>query len=101
MTRTDYALLTYDLESGYSRPEWEGKRKFRSMTFSEVEVLHGSFQAINNKGKVVTVRANGACKTWKRTPGKLQLPIKYGMYEYAYITFEDYLPTGIVPVVAL
>ena len=38
---------------------------------------------------VVQVRANGQCKTWKRDPERFQLPIKYGLYEYSYITNEN------------
>lgn len=34
-------------------------------------------------------RANGKCKTWKRSPEKFQLPIKYGLYDYGYINEEN------------
>jgi hypothetical protein len=39
--------------------------------------------------KQYTWRANGKCKTWKRDPTRFQLPIKYGLYTYGYITNEN------------
>jgi hypothetical protein len=35
-------------------------------------------------------RVNGQVKTWKRNPEKVIIPVKYGLYNYDYIT-EDYL----------
>lgn len=34
-------------------------------------------------------RANGQCKTWKRSPERFKLPIKHGLYNYGYITEEN------------
>jgi hypothetical protein len=34
-------------------------------------------------------RRNGATKTWKRTPGKFQVPVKYGLRSYDYIRDDD------------
>lgn len=34
-------------------------------------------------------RANGKCKLWKREPERFQLPIKYGLRSYGYITEEN------------
>ena len=31
-------------------------------------------------------RVNGKVKTWKRDPNEVQVPIKYGMFGYGYIT---------------
>jgi hypothetical protein len=39
--------------------------------------------------KVTNVRANGKCKTWKRSPERFQLPFKYGMYGHGYITEDN------------
>ena len=35
------------------------------------------------------VKVNGAPKTWKKNPHRVQIPYKYGMYEYGYITESD------------
>jgi hypothetical protein len=37
----------------------------------------------------VGVRRNGATKTWKTRPGEFRIPVKYGMYEYFYITDKN------------
>ena len=31
------------------------------------------------------VRVSGAPKTWKRTPGRVEVPVKYGLYESAHV----------------
>ena len=35
------------------------------------------------------VRRNGATKTWKTRPDEFRIPVKYGLYEYAYITQDN------------
>jgi polyphosphate kinase 2 (PPK2 family) len=42
----------------------------------------------NSTGRI-RVRRNGKTKTWKLTPEKFQIPVKYGLYEYGYITNEN------------
>ncbi len=39
-----------------------------------------------DKRTPIEVRRNGKTKTWKTRPGEFQIPVKYGMYEYFYIT---------------
>jgi hypothetical protein len=34
-------------------------------------------------------RRNGATKTWKTRPNEFKVPVKYGLYEYFYITHEN------------
>ena len=34
-------------------------------------------------------RVNGKVKLWKRSPGKIQIPVKFGLYIYGYITEKD------------
>ena len=34
-------------------------------------------------------RVNGAVKLWKRSPERIQVPIKHGLYSYDYITEHD------------
>lgn len=34
-------------------------------------------------------RVNGNVKTWKRQPERLQIPVKYGLYGYDYLTEND------------
>lgn len=44
---------------------------------------------VHNAIKIMKWRANGKCKTWKRNPERFQLPIKYGIYTYGYITEDN------------
>ena len=34
-------------------------------------------------------RRNGANKLWKRSPERFRIPIKFGLYDYAYITEDN------------
>ena len=36
--------------------------------------------------KPLTVRRNGQTKTWKTRPNEFSIPVKYGLYEFGYIT---------------
>jgi len=39
----------------------------------------------NYDGSPQRWRVNGKVKTWKRSPEKVQVPIKYGLYSYDYL----------------
>jgi len=39
----------------------------------------------NSDGSPQRWRVNGAVKTWKRTPSRFQVPLKYGLYGYDYL----------------
>ena len=43
----------------------------------------------NADGTAQRWRVNGKVKTWKTKPNKVQVPVKYGMYSYDYITERD------------
>ena len=34
-------------------------------------------------------RVNGKVKIWKRNPGRVQVPLKHGLYSYDYLTERD------------
>lgn len=40
----------------------------------------------NSDGTAQRWRVSGAPKTWKRTPGRVQVPIMHGMYDHDYLT---------------
>jgi len=51
---------------------------------------HFEHVAMKNKdGSPLRVRRNGKTKTWKRKPNEFSIPIKYGLYEYSYITHDN------------
>lgn len=45
---------------------------------------------LKNKDKSpLRTRRNGATQTWKRSPEKFRIPVKYGLYEYYNITEQN------------
>lgn len=39
-----------------------------------------------NTTGALTVRVSGRVKTWKRNPERIAIPVKYGLYDYGYLT---------------
>jgi hypothetical protein len=44
---------------------------------------------LNTHSKKRKWRVNGKCKTWKTRPLEFKLPVKYGLYNYGYITHDN------------
>ena len=40
-------------------------------------------------GKLAVVRVNGEAQVWKRSPDRVRVPWKYGLYEYGAVTEAD------------
>ncbi len=40
-------------------------------------------------GRLITWRRNGKTQTWKRTPTRFRIPVKYGLYVYGEITEKN------------
>jgi len=63
----------------------------KTITF-EIALTANEFfhKTITNKDKTpARCRRNGKTQTWKRSPGKFKIPVKYGLYTYLYITNEN------------
>ena len=43
----------------------------------------------NYRGQPLEIRVNGRVKFWKRDSSRFKIPVKYGLYEYGYITEEE------------
>ena len=43
----------------------------------------------NADGSPQRWRVNGKVKRWKRSPDRIQIPLKHGMYDYDYLTETD------------
>jgi len=43
----------------------------------------------NADGSPQRWRVNGQVKTWKRSPNRVRVPVKYGLYGYDYLTESD------------
>lgn len=70
----------------------EGSGEFRPMTVDEVRGLrYGQhvWALCIPLQDARRVKINGAVRTWKRDPNRLEVPVKYGMYEYATFTESD------------
>ena len=76
-------METLELVSAYDRPTNPPIRRYRRLTLAEIRALSGHALVIRNDGKVAQVKINGAVKTWKRDPSRVEVPVKYGLYEYA------------------
>lgn len=44
----------------------------------------------NADGTRLRVRRNGKTRTWKRTPERFEIPVKYGLYQYAIIDNDNH-----------
>lgn len=76
------------LKSGYHHSNPNEELPYRALTPTEAKLLqYGQRIPFRDKqGQVREIKVNGAPKTWKRSPDRVEVPCKYGMYEYA--TFE-------------
>lgn len=59
---------------------------------SRVLVVTGYFGKNRHTG-IVHVKVNGKPKVWKTRPNNVSVPIKYGLYEYARVEYENGEPT--------
>lgn len=84
--------MIHELASGYDRAKKCPKvTTYRTLTREEVLALgsgmHVAFLA--NDGTARTLKINGKVRTWKRDPDRVEVPIKYGMYECATFSLEE------------
>ena len=68
----------------------------RTMTRDEVLNVCGHVEVILNNGRLGRVKINGAVRTWKRDADRVEIPVKYGMYEYAVLDLAEALRRFIV-----
>lgn len=66
----------------------------KTLTLSQAkELKHGTIvfhvNHKNSDGSAQKWKVNGKVKTWKRSPEKVQISVKYGMYRYDYITENE------------
>lgn len=69
---------------GYDRNKHKRTYMVRYLTLAEVKELSHKRDVpfIANDGTLRRIAINGAVKTWKRDPNRVEVPVKYGMYEY-------------------
>ena len=54
-------------------------------TLTHGTIIYDRFYT-NADGSPARWRINGKVKTWKRSPHRVEIPIKRGLYEYGYLT---------------
>lgn len=57
---------------------------------------HLWFRALD--GSARQCKVNGKVRTWKRDPNRIEVPVKYGLYEYGTFTADD-LNRVLIPLV--
>lgn len=68
----------------------QGTKEFHYMTYDEaLKLRYGDRVFCEGIKGYINVKINGAVKTWKTRPQDLRIPLKYGMYEYAYAEMKD------------
>ena len=77
-------MNTFKAVSGYDRRKTPESNTYRVMTLDEVKALkYGDHvDCLDNHGRVRTIKINGKVRRWKRQPDKVEVPCKYGLYEY-------------------
>jgi len=82
-----------------------GQRKpvegdFRSMTRAEILGLRAGERVwfVANDGKARQLTITGRIRTWKRDSERVEVPIKYGLYEYACFDLPTALKRLLKPV---
>src|SRR5690242_15035887 len=81
-----------ELIDGYDRGTKAGKRKLKFRNPADVAEMRQHCEKsshiwfVSTDGTARQAKVNGAVRIWKRDPNRIEVPIKYGMYEYG--TFE-------------
>lgn len=77
-------MATHVLRSGYDRRKKHyTESTYRTMTREEVLGLHYGQHVtfLANDGSARILKVNGRVRTWKRDANRVEVPIKYGLYE--------------------
>ena len=73
-------METFKLQNGYSNRI--DKRTFRRMTIEEGKRLYkGQRVCFDHGGLYRRAKVNGAVKTWKKDTKRVEVPLKYGLYD--------------------
>lgn len=74
----------------------EGSAEFRPMLLEEGKMLgyNDTVWVLANDGSARRVTVKGKVRRWKRDPDRIEVPYKYGMYEYGTLYSRDFGPEG-------
>lgn len=83
-------METFEVRSGYKPHE---VTTYRNPVDLQEMIAHCSKHSHiflrDLKGNARTVKVNGKVRTWKRDPNRVEVPFKYGMYEYGTLYAGD------------
>ena len=79
------------LATGGDRRKVPAKHPFRRMTKAEVLALSAGQRVrfLSTDGSCRELTINGRVRTWKRDPERVEVPVKYGLYEYGCFGLEE------------
>ena len=83
---------SFVLKVGYKRHTPESMRFRNPRDVAEAVTwcnMHAHIWFRANDGTARQCKINGAVRTWKRDADRIEIPIKYGMYEYGIFTQHD------------
>lgn len=83
-------MMTITVPDGYSKLKTRPTFTVRDMTLGEAkELRYGHIKFVSTNGELRECKVNGSAKTWKTRPGDVDIPVKYGMYEYAVFSMRN------------
>lgn len=83
-------IIRLQLGGGRGKPEYATFRNPRDIAeMIAVCDSNSHIWALTNDGKARRVKVNGKVRTWKRDSNRIEIPIEYGLYEYATFTASD------------
>lgn len=62
------------------------------MTFEDAKLLKPGDILLDNRDK--RWRVNGQVKLWKKSPMRIRIPLKHGLYAYDVLTEDDFDERG-------
>ena len=93
---------TFELRDGYliARRKTPITYLYRYMTLDEIKALRSGqhIEFIARDGSARFVKVNGQVKRWKREADRIEVPVKYGMYECARLDTREALRRLVVRV---
>jgi hypothetical protein len=82
-------MVIYTVPNGYDKKKHPEVIRVRDLTIEEARALSGHADFISRDGTLRTVKINGAVHTWKRDATRIEVPVKYGMYEYGHFHWQE------------
>ena len=83
--------MVLTVKDGYSKGKASGTYRTPNSIAEMIEWCdnHSHITAMDTRGQSRTVKVNGKVRTWKRDPNRIEVPYKYGLYEYGTFTADD------------